>query len=442
MSEYGKLPPQNREMEEAIIGAVMLDNEAIGKATLIINEDCFYVESNKIIWSAITLLYHSNEPIDLLTVTQQLKKIGKLDEVGGPFRIAQITNTIGGAAHIESHCYTVKEAYLKRRLIQLANQTEKEMYEDTTDFFTGFDKMLTEIELINRELNRINQISFADIVLDRISELKEAGDSKTYKTGITTQIDLLDAQTMGFQSSDLIIIAGRPAMGKTAIAIDFMRHQASKGVPVGFFSLEMGNKQIVDRMFSADSEVGLKQIRRGGMSGADWVKVDNATNRLVEYPIWICDKGGLSINDIVSIAKQWKLKHGIEILYLDYLQLCSGTFKKNGNREQEISEISRRLKQLAKELDIPVIALSQLSRTCETRADKRPMLSDLRESGAIEQDADMVIFPFREEYYNDNAEKGLCELIIAKYRNGEVGKIMCRFNPDIQKFSNLQNIPF
>lgn len=442
MSEYGKIPPQNREMEEAIIGAVMLDNEAIGKATLIVNEDCFYVDANRIIWGAITLLYHSNEPIDLLTVVQQLKKIGKLEEVGGAHRIVQITNTIGSAANIESHCYTVKEAYLKRRLIQISTQAAKDMYEDTTDFFTGFDKMLTEIELINRELNRINQVSFADIVLERISELKEASDSKTYKTGITTQIDLLDAQTMGFQSSDLIIIAGRPAMGKTAIVIDFMRHQASKGIPVGFFSLEMGSKQIVDRMFSADSEVGLKQIRRGGMSGQDWVKVDNATNRLVEYPIWICDKGGLSINDIVGTAKQWKLKHDIQILYLDYLQLCSGTFKKNGNREQEISEISRRLKQLAKELNIPVIALSQLSRTCESRADKRPMLSDLRESGAIEQDADMVIFPFREEYYNDNAEKGLCELIIAKYRNGEVGKIMCKFNPDIQKFSNYSNTPF
>lgn len=442
MIESGKIPPQARDMERAVLGAVLMEQEAIGKAINLLHDECFYVPSHQLIWKAITELYHSNLPIDALTICEQLKKNGNLESAGGVLFIAELTNHIGSAANIETHAYVVKECYLKRKFISMCSHGLSAMYEDTTDFFDGFDKLLSDAEGINRELNRIQQTNFADVVAERISELKDAGETKTYKTGVTSQLDALDKQTMGFQPSDLIIVAGRPAMGKTAFAIDLMRHQASKNIPIGFFSLEMATKQIVDRMFASESEVPLKQIRRGGMNHYDWNKIDKATSKLSSYPIYICDNGGLSINDIVSISKQWKIKFGIQIIYLDYLQLCSGTFKKNGNREQEISEISRRLKQLAKELHVPVVALSQLSRACESRADKRPMLSDLRESGAIEQDADMVIFPWREEYYNPMAEKGVCELIIDKYRNGSTGKVFCHFNPETQKFSNADVSPF
>jgi len=438
---YGKLPPQARELEEAIISAIILEGESIWKANAIISPDCFYVNANQLVYSAMVELYQKNEPIDLLTVSEHLKSKGKLDEVGGAYYIVQISNNsgIGSAANIEAYCYVVKELYLKRKLISIGAEITKAMYDNSTDFFEEFSKFVTQIDSINSEINRLNTATFHDMVANRVHELKEAGDSKTYKTGVTTQLDSLDRHTMGFQNTDLIIIAARPAMGKTALIIDFMKDQASRNIPVGFLSLEMSSAQIIDRMLSNESKINLKQVRKGGMTHQEWQRVDNATLRMMDMPIYLCDKGGLSISEIIGIAKQWKLKHGIEILYIDYLQLVSGTGKKNGSREQEVSEISRRLKQLAKELNIPVIALSQLSRAVEARSDKRPMLSDLRESGAIEQDADMIIFPFREEYYNDSAERGLCELIIAKYRNGETGKILCSFNGEIQKFTDYNS---
>lgn len=443
MNELGKIPPQAVEMEEAVIGAMLTESESVFKGISILNSECFYKPAHKLIWEAITAIYRENKAIDILTVYACLKSNGNADSAGGVMYLTQLTNGIGSAANIEAHAYVVKECYLKRRLIQINGVCIQKMYNDTVDFFDGFDELLTEIESINKELNRIQQITFSDAVYDRLAQLKEAGESKTYKTGIRTQLDALDSQTMGFQPTDLIIIAARPAMGKTALIIDFMRFQAENNIPVGFFSLEMGMNQIIDRMIASQSGVNLKQIKRGGMNRSEWDIVDTSTLKMMEYPIYVCDKGGLSINDVVGIAKQWKIKHNIQVLYLDYLQLCSGTFKKNGNREQEISEISRRLKQLAKELNIPVIALSQLSRTCESRSDKRPMLSDLRESGAIEQDADMVMFPYREIYYNETYEKpDECEIHIAKYRNGETGKIYVRFNSDTQKFSNLNHNPF
>lgn len=438
--EIGKIPPQSKNMETAVIGAVLIEKDAIHIAINILHEECFYVDAHLRIWKAITALHHANSPIDLLTVVEELKKSGDLDTVGGPLYISQLSNCIGSAANIETHAYVVKECYLKRKIIQCCSSSIKEMYDDTTDFFTEFDKLTSEIAAIHLELNRIQNISFADSVAEKVAQLKQAGESKTYKTGVATHIDSFDKQTMGFQPTDLIIVAARPAMGKTALIIDLMRNQAERGIPAGFFSLEMGIGQLVERMLSADSGVDLKQIRKGGMHLSDWQKVDSSTNTLIGLPLYICDKGGLSINDVVSISKNWKLKHNIQILYLDYIQLCAGTFKKNGNREQEISEISRRLKQLAKELNIPVIALSQLSRAVELRGNKRPMLSDLRESGSIEQDADMVIFPYREVYYNENYDKpDECELIIAKYRNGATGKVTVSFTPSNQRFFDSAN---
>jgi replicative DNA helicase len=439
--EIGKLPPQSRELEEAILAAILLEGESIWKANAIITPECFYVDANAKIYGAMVKAYHSNEPIDLLTVTEILKANGELESIGGHYYIVNTSNKagIGSAANLEYYCYGLKELYLKRKLITLSGNIMSLMYEDTTDFFDAFSKYVTEIDGINSEINRLGTLTWQDIVVNRTHELKEAGASKTYKTGVTTQLEALDRHTNGFQRTDLIIVAARPAMGKTALIIDFMKNQASREIPVGFLSLEMSSEQIVDRMLANESGIELEKVRKGGMTGHEWQVVDSSTAKLMNMPIYVCDKGGLGINDIVGIAKQWKLKHDIEILYIDYLQLISGTAKKNGNREGEISEISRRLKQLAKELKIPVIALSQLSRAVESRSDKRPMLSDLRESGAIEQDADMVIFPFRDEYYNDGAEKGKCELIIAKHRNGKTGIVLSDFNGELQRFTDYQN---
>ncbi len=438
----GKVPPHNKDMEVAVLGAILLESDAFQKAAAILHAECFYFDKHAIVWNAMSDLDREGSPIDSLTVVQKIMKAGKLELVGGVLFVAQLTNTIASAGHIEPHAFVIKECYLKRKLIHISSIAMNKMYDETEDFFDGFNAMLTEAESINREINKMQEVTFADSVYDTITELKKASEDKTYKTGITTQLDDFDRQTMGFQSSDLIIVAARPAMGKTALIVDFMRHQASMGIPVGMFSLEMETKQLIQRMFASETGIPLKQIRRAGLTAIDWSIMDSATNKVHDYPLYICDKGSLSITDIVSIAKGWKLKHGIKILYIDYVQLISGTAKKNGNREQEVSDISRRLKLLAKDLKIPVVALSQLSRNCESRSDKRPMLSDLRESGALEQDPDMVVFPYRDEYYNDGAEKGVCELIIAKYRNGATGMVLCNFNTETQKFSNRQDDPF
>jgi len=358
-----KLPPQNIELEKAILGALLIEADAIYKAINLIHEDCFYVEANKHVWNAIIALYRASQPIDTLTVDQQLRKSATHEIVGGYGYIVTLTNSIGSAANIENHCFSVKECYLRRKLISITTRTNAQMFDDTVDFFEGMDKMLTEVESINREINRIQQVNFSDAVYDRLAQLKEAGQSKTYRTGVTTQLEALDRQTMGFQPTDLIIIAARPAMGKTALIVDFMRHQGLNGISAGFFSLEMSMQQIIDRMFSSGTEIDLKQIKRGGMSGQDWQRMDNTTIQMAEYPIYICDKGGLSINDVVSIAKGWKIKHDIKILYIDYLQLISGTFKKQGNREQEISEVSRRLKQLANSFFANAVCVSLISST-------------------------------------------------------------------------------
>lgn len=437
----GKLPPQNLEAEAAVISAILIESACMNTVVAYLHENCFYTNANKLIFSAALHLFNNSQKIDILTVSSHLKAKAMLDAVGGNYGVISASNAVSSTAHVEEHCLLVKECYLRRKLIEVNNRAINSMFNDTVDFFDGFDAMLNEVELVNRELNRIKQVNFSDAVVARAAQIKEAGLTKTYKTGIGTQLDAFDKQTMGFQPGNLIIIAARPAMGKTALAVDFMRYQSSSDIPVGMFSLEMSMDELIDRMFSSESQVDLRQIRKGGMNGGDWQRFDMATDKVQGYPVWICDKGGMNINEIISIAKEWKLRHSIQILYIDYLQLINGSFKKNGNREQEISEVSRRLKALAKELNIPVVALAQLSRSCESRPDKRPMLSDIRESGGIEQDADMVIFPYRDHYYNETADPELCELIIAKYRNGQTGTVLCNFHGETQKFTN-SNTPF
>lgn len=434
--DYGKLPPQAIELEDAILGAILLESTAMNEVANILHERCFYKSANIDIWIAAKTIYNEQGQIDILTVYEKIKNNGNPFGIE-PVYLSELIGKVGSSAHIEEHALIIKEKYLQRRLIGIQQESIKNLYEGA-DFFEEFDKLINEITDITGEINRIQQKAFADTVLERVAEIRKAGTDHTYRTGVRCFLECLDRQTMGFQRTDLIIVAARPSMGKTALAIDLCRKQIKNNIPVGFFSLEMSTEQIVDRMLAGESQIDMRQISRGGMNQYDWQKIDTATTSLIEYPMFVCDKGGLTINEIVGIAKNWKIKNKIEILYVDYLQLISSTEKKNGNREQEVSNISRRLKQLAKELHIPVVALSQLSRACEARTDKRPELSDLRESGSIEQDADMVIFPFREEYYNEGAEKGLCELNIKKYRNGKVGLVKSHFNLETQTFTDYE----
>lgn len=429
-----KLPPQSLELEQVVLGAILLENNAINEVINILHDKCFYSSLNAEIWRVMTRLYNSGNPIDTLTVLEGFKR----DKQDVALYLTELVSKVGSSAHIEAHALVVKEKYLKRTLIEIQQRSLKKLYEDD-DFFEIYDGEMTELTELIADINRIKQEPFSDIVFERVKELKQAANDKSYRTGVPSYLEPLDRQTMGFQRGDLVIIAGRPSMGKTALAIDFARNELIRGVPVGFFSLEMSSAQIVDRMIAGQTGIDLRQIRRGGMQSNEWQRLDEATSQMIEFPIQICDKGGLTINEIVSISKNWKIKSDIQIIYIDYLQLISFTEKKNINREQEVSNISRRLKQLAKDINVPVIALSQLSRACEARTDKRPMLSDLRESGSIEQDADMVIFPFREDYYSDAAEKGRCELNIAKFRNGKTGMVECAFNLETQTFKELND---
>lgn len=430
----GKLMPQARDLEEAVLGAVMIESEVI--TTLldtITTEKIFYVPTHQLIWKAISTLYVQSKPIDIITVTDMVKfQNGSADA----YYITSLSNKIGSAANTEYHAMILKQFYLRRKLIEVSMETAQKSYLDDEDVFLIYDMLLSQLNALNTELARFSEKGFNNVVLSTVEKMKEAGKNKSYITGVSTHLNSLDRVTMGWQKQDLIIIAGRPSMGKTAFAIDIARKQAKNGGSIGIFSLEMSENQLTERILSAETLIPLGQIRSGGLKKDEWSKLDSYVLEIQNYKLHICDKGGLSINDICSISKNWKLKHNIEAIYIDYLQLITNNGGKNGNREQEISGISRRLKQLAKELNVPVICLSQLSRSCESRQDKRPMLSDLRESGAIEQDADMVIFPFREEYYNDQAEKGRTELIIAKHRNGKTGMVDCFFNADCQKFSD------
>lgn len=431
-----KIQPQALEIEKAVLGAILLDKDAMQVVNPILHEKCFYSQANSEIWATMHLLYISLMPIDLITVKAELEKRGLFETIGGISYLLELTNDINDSSNIETYALIVKEKYIARCLITLQSKSVKELYEPTCEVFGQIESIMTELNRINTEINKLSHISFADKVATRLQDLKEAA-TNGYRTGVESGLNDLDRQTLGFQPSDLVIIAARPAMGKTALAVDMARRQAKGGKMVGIFSLEMSTEQLIDRIFSAETEIELQQIRRGGLQKQQWQRLDETSITIMGYPMFVSDRSGVTINDITSISKQWKLRHGLDIIYIDYLQLITGSGNvKGANREQEISEISRRLKILAKDLNIPVIALSQLSRKCEERADKRPMLSDLRESGAIEQDADMVIFPFCPSYYDETQDDELCEIDIAKYRNGKTGMIEVKFQKSIQKFSN------
>jgi replicative DNA helicase len=438
-----KVPPQNLEAETAVLGAMLLDREAIASSIDQLDKAAFYSGANQKIFQAIIKLYDQNEPVDMVTLIEELKKREELESIGGPSYIAELANSIPTAANIEYYTKIVREKHLLRALINTATQIVSESYDpagEVDDLLDRAEQLIFQITSEDRK--RKMQVSgMKEIVKESIETIDRLYQRKENITGIPTGFHDLDVLTAGFQRSDLIVLAGRPAMGKSALAISVLEHAGVvQKIPCAYFSLEMSKDQLAQRMLCSLAGVNAHKVRTGFFSQTDWPKLVTAAGKLSDAPIYIDDTPGMTAFELRSKARRLKSRHNIQMIMVDYLQLMSGG-KRSENRQQEISEISRSMKALARELDLPIVAVSQLSRAVEQRADHRPQLSDLRESGAIEQDADIVMLLLREEYYNPTEEnKGVTEVIVAKQRHGPVGTVRLAFLPEFTKFSNLSRI--
>ncbi len=442
----GKLPPQALDLEEAVLGAMMLEKNAPEKVLDILKSESFYADSNKLIFNAIHDLADNAKPIDILTVTEELRKKGNLELAGGAFYVTQLTNRVASAANIEYHTHILIQKYIQRQMIQIAGEIGKKAFEDTTDAFELLDESEGKLFAIKNDTMKKGHMQLSDIMHKAFKHIESLAGNKGQLSGVPSGLTDLDRLTGGWQKSDLIIIAGRPGMGKTAFVVSIARNAAIDfNKPVALFSLEMSSVQLVTRLIASESEIQANKIRTGDLKDFEFEQLRVKTERLSEAPIFIDDTPSLSIFDFKAKARRLKSQHGIELIIVDYLQLMRGDDKNIGNREQEISYISRSLKALAKELDIPVIALAQLSRNAEKREGNRPQLSDLRESGSIEQDADMVGFIYRAEYYglaedlDGQSTQGTGELIIQKHRNGPTDNIKLRYHAEFTRFSNLND---
>ena len=439
----GKLPPQALEIEEAVLGALMLEKDALSNVIDILNKESFYSDAHQAIFEAIVDLFNNSEPVDMRTVVSQLRKNGKLELVGGAYYIAELTSKISSAANIEHHARLILEMAIKRELIKVASEIHQMAYEDTTDVFHLLDRIENSLFQISESNIKKNYDDMRTLMVEAIHQLEERKNHKDELTGIASGFTQLDRVTSGWQKSDLVIIAARPGMGKTAFVVSALRNAAIDfETPVAIFSLEMSSVQLVNRLISAEAELESEKIRKGRLAEHEWVQLVEKTKRLTNAPLFIDDTPAISILELRAKCRRLKAQHDVQLIVIDYLQLMSGD-STGGNREQEIASISRALKGIAKELSVPVIALSQLSRAVETRGgDKRPQLSDLRESGSIEQDADIVMFLYRPEYYKitedefGNPTQGLAELIIAKHRNGSLENVPLKFIGKFTKFSD------
>jgi replicative DNA helicase len=444
--DLGKVPPQAVELEEAVLGAVMLEKDVILEVIDILKPESFYKEEHQKIFQAIIDLTSANKAIDLLTVTEELRKKKELDEVGGPLYITQLTTRVASAAHVEFHARIVAQKYIQRELIRVSSEIQSRAFDESTDVDDLLD--FSESELFNIAQGNIKKESQKVNVLikEAIFQIEEASKRADSLIGIPSGFTRLDRLTNGWQNSDLVIIAARPSMGKTAFVLTMARNMSVEhNRPVAIFSLEMSSLQLVNRLIVAETELPSNRIRNGKLADYEWEQLDYKIRQLVDAPIFIDDTPAISIFELRAKARRLKRQHNISVLIIDYLQLMTGTADTRGSREQEVSNISRALKGIAKELDIPVIALSQLNRSVEIRSGtKRPQLSDLRESGAIEQDADMVIFIHRPEKYglfedeNGNSLRGLAEIILAKHRNGPIGDLFLKFKDEFAKFVELE----
>ncbi len=440
MNLLEKIPPQNREAEMSVLGAMLFEEGALVRALELLRPDFFYDQSHAKVFSVMQTLFDKARPIDLVTVSDELKARGQLEEVGGMAAITQLTLSVPTAAHIEHYAHIVKEKALLRKMIRNASDIVQDCFEsqdNVQQVLNDAEKMIFEV---SQDRIEGKFFSMKEIIHDSMETIDRLYQRKEHVTGVATQFYEFDVKTAGLQPSDLIIIAGRPSMGKSAFVLSLCENVGIvQKKPLAFFSLEMSKEQLVQRMLCSHARVDAQKVRTGYLSHQDWPKLTSAAGRLAEAPIFIDDTPGQSILEVRTKSRRLKMQHDIQLVVVDYLQLMQGSGNME-SRQQEISEISRSLKALARELRVPVIAVSQLSRAVESRTGNRPQLSDLRESGAIEQDADIVVFLFREEYYNPTEEnRNKAEAIIAKQRNGPIGSVELVFMKDWTRFDNPEH---
>lgn len=434
--------PNIPKAEEAVIGALLIEKEAFDRVSFLLAE-MFYRFEHQIIYEAILSLNKADRPVDIITVTEELRMVGKLDEVGGPYYIAKLSSTVASSAHIEEHAMLIKQKYIQRRIIELSHAIQTQAYDDTQDVGDTLFNAGKQIESLQEDMVGTKDIkSFSDVTQEAYVDIERRISlyASGAQTGITTGLADLNRITSGWQNTDLVIIAARPAMGKTAIALHFAKAAAKSGLPVVLFSLEMSSVSMYNRLLLSECDISPENLKSGKLDADDLHKIDQAASRLIDLPISLDDNAVLTMSKIRSKCRLLHKKKKCDMVVIDYLQLITGNRANNNIREQEISEMSREAKLMAKELNIPVLLLSQLNREVEKRPDKRPQLSDLRESGAIEQDADMVMFIHRPEYYGmsikDKAGNPITnagELIIAKYRSGAVGSVRFKHNDSLTR---------
>lgn len=450
VSGLGKLPPQALDLEEAVLGALMLEKNALSEVIDILKPESFYKDAHQKIFESIFSLFQKSSPIDLLTVTAELRKMGALEMVGGAYYITQLTDRVVSAANIEFHARIISQKYIQRELIKVSTEIINSAYDETSDIFDLLDHAEKSLFDIAQNNLRRDSRKMDDIMREAISNLELLRDRTDGLTGVPSGLTALDRMTSGWQPSDLVIIAARPAMGKTAFVLSVARNAAvDHNKPVVVFSLEMSSVQLVNRLIAGETEIEQEKLKKGNLADHEWQQLHSRIGRLTEAPLIIDDTPALNVFEFRAKCRRLKAQHDIQMVIVDYLQLMHGKAegKGGGNREQEIGSISRALKSVAKELNVPVLALSQLSRAVESRPgnSKRPMLSDLRESGSIEQDADMVLFLYRPEYYGMTEDEegrstaGVGEVIIAKHRNGETGIVPLRFIGKYVKFVDLED---
>ena len=438
--ELGKVPPHDVEAEQAVIGSMLTDKDAVSFSIEVLKDGDFYREDNRAIFSAMLSLYSRAEPIDLITVKSELESMGKFEQVGGLEYLAELPDKVPTTANVSKYIKIVEEKSILRNLIKTANEIIELGYDPTEEvdsIMEGAEKRIFNL-MQNKEQKSYSDIK--DVLVESFTQLEELYNRKQHITGVPTGFVDLDNRTAGLHGSELILIAARPAMGKSAFALNIATNAAVRAhSPVALFSLEMSKEQMVNRILCSEAMVDSNKVRTGKLEEDDWSKLAGAIGPLSESQIFIDDTPGISVMEIRAKCRKLKLEKNIGLVVIDYLQLIQGSNKRNGSREQEISEISRSLKIIAKELNVPVIALSQLSRAVEQRPDHRPMLSDLRESGAIEQDADIVMFLYRDDYYNeDSPKKNVAEVIIAKHRGGSTGTVELGWLGSYTKFVNLE----
>lgn len=435
-----KIPPQNLDAEQSVLGAMIIDKEAVHKAVEMLKPEDFYRDANGHIFQAILTLFERGEAIDLITLAEELRQSGLLDQVGGVAYVAGLANSVPTSANVEYYAQIVEEKSLLRQLISVSTRMARMGYEADEEVATLLDRAEQMVFELTQRKSVSSFTPLKTVLMNTFERIEFLFQNKGNITGCPSGFTALDKMTSGFQPSDLIIVAARPSMGKTAFCLNIAQHASlKKNLPVAVFSLEMSKEQLVTRMLCVEAMVDQQKLRTGDLSDDDWQKLTRAAGPMAQAPLFIDDTPGISIMELRAKCRRLKSEHGLSLIVIDYLQLMSGG-KKNENRQQEISEISRSLKALAREVQAPVIALSQLSRAVEQRQDKKPMMSDLRESGSIEQDADIIMFIYRDDYYNPETtdRPGRADIIIAKQRNGPVGTVELGFLKEFTKFVTLE----